>query len=1123
MPDDVNSWLEKLGLGSYAGVFAENEIDFRALPRLSEEDLKELGLPLGARRNLQAAIEQLSEEETKPTLTTRAGPATTSGEAERRQLTVMFCDLVGSTALSQKIDPEDLREVNRTYQDTCKAAIERYEGYVARYMGDGVLAYFGYPQAHEDDAERAIHAGLGVVDSMVDLNERVGDTQGIALEVRVGIATGPVVVGDLIGEGASQESAVVGETPNLAARLQAVASSNSVVIGSSTHDLAGGRFEYENLGTSVVKGIAEAVRVWRVVAPSVAESRFEALHRTGVTPLVGRQHEIGLLLERWNYAKEGDGQVAFLSGEPGIGKSRISEALREHTAADDPTRLRYQCSAYHVNSALHPVIEQLERAARFEGEDSPTAKLEKLESLISQATQAVDVVAPLFAHLLSIPVDGRYAALEMSPEQQKEATLEALVSQMEGLSQRRPVLLVFEDVHLADPTTLELLGLIVSRAQTLSVLVIITFRPEFSPPWTGYSHITSLTLTRLSRSQAIMMVDRVTGGKPLPEEVRDQIIEKTDGVPLFVEELTRTVIETGLIEDRGSHYALAGPLPALAIPSTLHDSLMARLDRSAPVREVAQISAVIGREFSYDVLAAVSPLTSSELEDALDQLTDAALVFRLGPQPRARYVFKHALVQDAAYESLLKAKRRDLHAQIARILETEYLEIAEIEPELLAHHYTEAGLAEPALQYWLKAGQHDIQGCAHAEAIAHLRRGLALISALPEGEAQVHNEIEFRVALGVPLVGMEGAASQVVRENYIRAQMLCEQAGESEQLYPILWGLWLHHLYNSEMRRARELADRLIEVGQSRNDAALRLEGHHCQWPVRFVTGDLTASLEHCEQGMQLYRAEVHHALTFTYGGHDPGVCARNVSAIALWLLGYPEQARERFDAAFSLARELGHSATMADALQMVVELTAMQRDEDTLEQQAEELLEFAKAENMFDNQTLANGLRGWVMFQRGDVQAGLGLMRESVGRWLEKGIAWTAVPISLVAESLGQMGEMKEGVKLVDEALRLGQRDDVHWWEAELYRVKGELLLKGAPDAQSEAEDSFKRAIEIARTQDAKSLELRAAVSLARLWHTQGGSGQAHDLLDPICDWFTEGFDTADLKQAKALLDELT
>lgn len=1125
---DVSRWLNELGLVEYAAVFAENGVDFRSLPKLTEQDLKELGVLLGHRRVLQDAIstlvEQSSAEPTTAGSLESQRATARSGEAERRQLTVMFCDLVGSSELSQKLDPEDLREVNRAYQDACKAAIERYEGYVARYMGDGVLAYFGYPQAHEDDAERAIHAGLGVVEALLVLNDTVGDKQCVELGVRVGVATGPVVVGDLIGEGASQESAVVGETPNLAARLQALALPNTVVVSPGTHELVAGRFECHDLGAQELKGIAEPVHAWGVRAPTTAESRFEAAHRTGLTPLVGREHEIGLLLERWEQAKEGDGQVVLLSGEAGIGKSRITETLQERTARDAPIRLRYQCSPYHTNSALHPIIQQLERAAQFDSEDTDETKLDKLGALLAQATVDVEAVTPLFSALLSIPAgDHRDPPLPATtPEQQKEQTLEALVAQMEGLSRRQPVLLIFEDFHWADPTSLELLEFIINRAQSVQVLVVITFRPEFPPPWSGHTHVTSLTLNRFTRNLATMMVVKITGGKTLPEGALEQIIEKTDGVPLFVEELTKTILESGLLTEEPNRYVASGPLPEVAIPTTLYDSLMARLDRLGPVKEVAQIAAAVGREFSYDLLAGVSPLEDDELQDALDQLVAANLVFRRGRLQEGAYIFKHALVQDAAYESLLKTRRRQLHGSIANVLEEGFPESIEAEPELLAHHFTEAGLQKPALRYWLKAGERANQRCGHSEAIAHLQRGLGLLETQSESETKVRDEIGFRVALGVPLMNKEGAASQVVVENYRRAQVLCEQAGEMEQLYPILWGVWFHHFLKSELRQARELADRLLEISQNLNHEDLRVEAHHCQWSTGIMMGGLTAALNHCEEGIKLYRAEVHHAMTFTYGGHDPGVCARQCSGLALWLMGYPEQAQERFKSVFDLARELGHSATLADSLMVVGQLFSLQRDKDALEQQAEEFLEFATAENMQNYQFLANGWRGWVMFQRGDVQAGLSLMRESVGPWLEQGTSWTAVPLLLVAESLAQTGEVEEGLKIVDEVLRLGQSEEVSCWEAEVHRVKGELLLKADPNATSGAEDSFKRSIVVAQGQDAKSLELRAVTRIARLYRDQGKRNEAKDRLAPVYDWFTEGFDTADLKEAKTVLDEL-
>ena len=567
MSEDVTKWLEELGLSQYADAFEEGAIEWTVLPELDHEVLKELGVAVpGHRLKILKAIKALDSE--SPVSVSAGQPALESlaastGEAERRQLTVMFCDLVGSTELSQQLDPEDLREINRAYQDACKAAIERYEGYVARYMGDGVLAYFGYPQAHEDDAERAIYSGLGVIDSVSAIDT---SNQGVELGVRVGIATGPVVVGDLIGEGASQESAVVGETPNLAARLQQLADKDMVVISPGTHDITAERFEYVDLGTHSLRGIVDPVHAWHVTTPVIAPSRFEARQRAGLTPLVGRGHEIGLLLERWSQAREGDGQVVLLSGEAGIGKSRITETLRERTARDNPVRLRHQCSPHYKNTALHPVIERLQRIARIDSADTNAVKLEKLETSLAHGTLNAGAVVQLFAPLLSISTEGRYAPLEMTPERQKEQTLDALVTQMEGLSRAKPVLLIFEDIHWSDATSLELLELTIERAQNVPVLVILTYRPEFSPPWSRHTHVTLLTLNRFTRGLVSAMVENVTRGKSLPVEVVEQIIEKTDGVPLFVEELTKTVLESGKLTEEPTRFVTTGPLKDLTIP-----------------------------------------------------------------------------------------------------------------------------------------------------------------------------------------------------------------------------------------------------------------------------------------------------------------------------------------------------------------------------------------------------------------------------------------------------------------------------------------------------------------------------------------------------------------------------
>ena len=953
MSEEVAKWLEGLTLGQYADAFEENDIGWSTLTELNHDLLKEAGIKsIGHRVTILKAIESLgSDSDSAPAQraesdTIELTKSAATGEAERRQLTVMFCDLAGSTELSQRLDPEDLREVNRAYQDACKAAIERYEGYVARYMGDGVLAYFGYPQAHEDDAERAIHAGLGVVDSVTDLTVPDGSGQEEKLSVRVGIATGQVVVGDLIGEGASQESAVVGETPNLAARLQGIATGNAVVISSGTHGLVGERFKYDDLDEHLLKGIAEPVHAWRVIAAVTLESRFDFRHRAELTPLVGREQEIGLLLDRWSQAKDGDGQVVLLSGEAGIGKSRVTETLRERIAVDAPALLRYQCSPFHTNTALHPVIEQLQRAAGIDADDPNEVKLDKFESVLSQNPVDSRVAVPLLAALLSIPIEDRYEPLDLSPERQKEQTLETLLTQMERLSQRQPVLFIFEDAHWADPTSLELLELTIGRAQSVPVLIVLTHRPEFSPSWGNYTHVTSLTLNRFTRGLASTMVENVTGGKSLPDEVLERVIERTDGVPLFVEEFTATILESGFLTEEADRYVANGPIREIAIPTTLHDSLMARLDRLGAVKEVAQTASAIGREFDHNLLGAVSSLSLGKLRDALNQLIDAGIIFRRGRPGGSGYIFKHALVQDAAYESLLRKHRQTLHERIANKLVESFDETIETQPELVAHHYTEANLVEPAVRYWLRgeslpqerrglgegirftitldtppetsrcpaAGKRATEHCTYVEAIAHLNRGLELVGHLPDAKSRGETEITLRLVLGVLLCSMKGWASPESEHNYSRAYALCEEFEQSEQLFPILWGLWIGLMMRSSAREACALADRLLEVGDSSEETGLRLQAHHCQWTSRFILGELGSVMEHTQIGMELYEPERHHELTYTYGGHDAGVCARQIGSLALWLSGYPEQSLVRLQDAFELARELGHLNTLVEA-----------------------------------------------------------------------------------------------------------------------------------------------------------------------------------------------------------------
>ncbi len=741
---DVTRWLERLGLGQYGARFRESDIEFDVLQHLTDEDLKELGVSLGHRKRVLAAIHSLSGSD--PNLVGPVQEETQADDAERRQLTIMFCDLVGSTELSQRLDPEDLREINRMYQDACKDSIEQYEGFVARYMGDGLLAYFGYPQAHEDDAERAIHAGLEIIKATAELNDSLDEE--VKLPVRIGIATGLVVVGDLIGEGASEESPVVGQTPNLAARLQGLAKENTIVISPQTYKLAGESFKCQSLSAHKLKGFTEPVNVWEVTAPAQA-SRFDVRRKKGLTPLVGREEEINLLLRRWEQLREREGQVILLSGEPGIGKSRITQTMRDRISEGPHIRLRYQCSPYHTNTAWYPIVEQLKHAAQLHRDDSVKKQLGKLEVLLVQAARNVEEVIPLFAELLSIPLDGQH--IDLPTERKKEKTLEALVAQLQGLSQHQPVFMVFEDVHWADPTSLELLGLIIDQLQQMQVLLVITFRPEFTPPWTGFGHVTFLSLNRLNRGLVTAMIERVTRGKPLPDEVREHIADKTDGIPLFVEELTKAVIESDALTEESHRYVISESVSELSVPVTLRDSLVARLDRLTCAKEVAQIASVIGREFPYDLLAALSPLSDNNLQEALTELAETGLVFSRATTPHGSFVFKHALVQDAAYESLLRSKRKELHAQVANALQIHFPERGDAEPELIALHLTKADQWEQGIVFWQLAGKRAIARSANLEAVAHFSQGLELLPDDAKTVEQTKQKLDLLLGVGEAL------------------------------------------------------------------------------------------------------------------------------------------------------------------------------------------------------------------------------------------------------------------------------------------------------------------------------------------------------------------------------------
>jgi class 3 adenylate cyclase/predicted ATPase len=1121
---DIATWLRELGLERYEQAFRDNDVDAKVLPHLTAEDLKEIGITsVGHRRSLLAAIQTLRPETAIPEpeqLVATALPATEpSREAERRQLTVMFVDLVGSTALSARLDPEDMREVIRAYQGCCTDAVERWDGHVAKYMGDGVLAYFGWPQAHEDEAERAVRAGLAITTAVGQLSLPGGGP----LAARVGIATGLVMVGELIGEGAAREESVVGETPNLAGRLQTLAAPGSVVISQATRRLLGGLFALAALGPRRLKGFAEAVSAWRVIGESEAEGRFEALHGERLTPMVGREHELGILRERWAWAKDGEGQVVLLAGEAGIGKSRLIRALRERLGAEPHVAISHFCSPHHSNSALYPFIAQLERAAGLKADDRAAAKLTKLEALLGQATSALDEAVPLIAALLGIPVGERYPALSLEPRRQKQRTLQVLLEQLAGLARQRPVLELYEDVHWIDPSSLELLDLLVERVRSLRVLAVLTFRLEFQPSWSGHAHITTLTMGRFSRRQGADLVAGVTGDKPLPPEIVEQIVARADGVPLFVEELTKTVLESSLLTDAGDHWALSGPLPPLAIPTTLHDSLMARLDRLAPVKEIAQTAAVIGREFPHQLLAAVAPISANLLGDALEQLVASELVFRRGTPPAATYSFKHALVQDAAYQSLLKSRRQQLHGRIAEALEQQFSETTEAQPELLARHLTEAGLTERAIAYWRRAGELAASHSADVEAVAHLSRGLKLLATLPATPEHLEEELMLRLAIGGPLIATEGHAAPGVERSYNRASALCEQLDRSAELFPVLRGLWNYHLVRGELRRAHDLAERLVAVAEDQGTAVHRALARRTLGTTLLILGRFADAIASLNEGIAIDDAvaaweDPTHLVLYT---ERASVACRLYSAWAHWFLGFPDRAMEMMNAALVLSQRLSHFYSLTFALVWTSILHDLRGEFDSAQGRAEAAIDLANEHRL--QQSLAGGIIG-----RGFALTGLGQEAEGISQLRAGLAAWNGVGAHLldtqwlgfIAGAQIQATRFNDALATLDRAVEAGAATGECHYQAELCRLRGIVLAKaGEHDG---AASWFHRAIGAAQNQQARSLELRAATSLARLWRDQGKRAEAYDLLAPVYGWFTEGFDTADLKEAKALLDEL-
>jgi class 3 adenylate cyclase/predicted ATPase len=1121
---DVGAWLHGLGLERYEQAFRDNDVDADVLPELTADDLTGLGITsVGHRRKLLAAIAALRGGPAPPAAPSPgepapdARPAAPPSEAERRQLTVMFVDLAGSTELSRRFDPEEMRELIRTYQNLVAGEVTRFDGHVAKYMGDGVLAYFGWPRAHEDAAERAVRAGLAVAAAVPGIATPAGER----LAVRVGIATGPVVVGELIGSGEARERAVVGETPNLAARLQALAEPGAVVVAEGTRRLLGGLFALRDLGARTLKGFAEPVRAFTVVGEGAAEGRFEALHASGLTPLVGREQELALLLDRWERAKEGEGQVVLLSGEAGIGKSRLVHALRERLAAEPHTLLGQFCSPHHANTALHPIIGLLERAAGLRREKPPGSQLDRLEAMLALAVDDAGEATPVLADLLGIPVGDRYPPLDLSPRQRKERTFRALLDQLSGLAAKGPVLALYEDVHWADPTTLELIGRVIEQVQRVPVLVLVTFRPGFVQPWGGHGHVTALSLGRLRRRQGEAMVGRVAGGKVLPAEVLDRILARTDGVPLFVEELTKAVLEAGLLTDKGDRYELRAPLPPLAIPSTLQDSLMARLDRLAPVKEVAQVAAVIGREFSHELLAAVAPLHGTELSKGLDRLVAAELVFRRGEAPKAGYVFKHALVRDAAYHSLLRSRRKELHGRIAAALEERFPETAEGQPELLAHHLAEAGQAERAILHLQRAARRALARSADLEAAEHLRAALRQLDRVGGTERREVTEFELQAALGRALSTVRGFAAPETDRAFARAAELGRRLQVGARLFPVLWGRYVALHIAGQLLAGHRTAREFVRLARRSGDTGHRLTGERILGDSAWAFGRLASARRHLERALALYDPGAHRALALDYA-YDQRAVVRDMLICTLFVLGYPEQADAQVRQAMVEVEALRHRASLAHVLSYACFLDQLRGDAAGVLGHAAVVRRLAEEQAIPFWAGRAAVLEGWALGREGSPEAGVAAILRALDALLSIGVRlFRPYHLALLADMEGRAGLYDAASARVDEALREVEDTGERWYEAELHRLRGELALRQGCDA-SAAEPVFRTALRIARRQAARTWELRAAVSLARLWAGEGDRQRAVDLLSPVYASFTEGFDRPDLRDARALLDAL-
>ena len=1080
---------------------------------------------VGTKGRLPAEAPPLPEASPAEPLAAAPPESDTSNElpaSERRQLTVMFCDLVGSTPLSTQLDPEDMQNLIAAYHRAVTPAIEKYNGYIAQYMGDGILVYFGYPQARETDAERAIIAGRAVVDTLPQLNAELAINLPEDLAVRIGIATGAVVVGEIIGEGDSQQRAVVGETPNLAARLQGLAPANGLVVSNLTKELADDSFEFQDLGEPELKGIDERIRVWLVGGEKNRTFESETGAADKLSPLVGRQEELGLLLRAWQQSCDGLGQVVAISGEAGIGKSRLVEAITTEVKNAGRARINLRCSPYYTNSVLYPVVEMLHHMLEWTDKDDAPTKLTKMETLVSGYRFSTDETIPLIASLLALPLpQDSYPALTMTPQQQRLRTLDMVIAWLLEEAERHPLLIVWEDLHWVDASTMELLEMMIEQCPTVSVLNVLAFRPEFVPTWPQRTHTITLNLNRLEKVEVEALIRVQTSGKTLPPEVVNHIANRCDGVPLYVEELTRAILMSDSLQETDDCFELKAPLEELLIPATLQDSLMARLDRVPAVRSVAQLGAVFGREFAFEMLKASGMIEEPALRDGLGQLVEAGLLYQRGRPPESKYMFKHALIQDAAYQSLLRRTRQSYHEQIASLLSSHFHEQMETHPEILAHHYLESGNSSQAIHFLLKAGQLAVQHSANHEAVGHLDKALALL--LEHGQ-DPHRELVIQRLRGTSLMAIKGYGAPETVEAFHRARQLCFEV-EDDSIHQVLFGVWISELTRANHSAAYEIANDMQKLEGQSADIYAPHAGHVASAVSLLHQGHLIEAREHFHPSLKIHRRfniASRQSYTRLYG-MDNAAATHSYGAWCEWFLGYPDRALEQRQKALEAAKASNHSYSLCRALYLCAVVNQLCGDWQTVFEETEILIQTAREHGLSMVVSLGQIMHGAASAALGDSDGQEAKITEALQGYSTTGARFQSpYHHALLAEVQSRKGDLHSALESINDAQKIIQLTGEHYYSAEIHRLTGEFTRANS-NQHSEAETRFMQALELARSQNSKGLELRSACSLARLWLETKKKTAAYDLLSSVYSGFTEGFETRDLQDANNLLEELS